>query len=312
MAITAQQVKELRELTDCGIMDCKRALTEADGDIEKAKAWLREKGMAKAEKKASRVAAEGTVADLISADSKSGLIVEVNIETDFAANTPKFKSFVSEVANHIMAKKPADVDALFAQNLASDESKTVLDFQKEAIADIGENTSIRRFSLYEVNGMGSVASYIHAGGKVGVLVEIAVDNDDVINNPTYKQMARDIGMQIAASNPSWVAESDVPAEEIDKEVAIITNKAIAEGKPEQIISTRIVPGQIKNFYKINCLLNQEYVKDDSMTVEQYVASVAKELGCEISIVRFTRFGLGEGIEKKADDFAAEVMAQAGL
>ncbi len=312
MAITAQQVKELRELTDCGIMDCKRALTESDGDIEKAKAWLREKGMAKAEKKASRIAAEGTVADLITDDAKSGLIVEINIETDFAANTPKFKTFVSNVSNHIMDKKPADVDELFAQNLNIDASKTVLDYQKEAIADIGENTSIRRFALYEVNGMGSVASYIHAGGRVGVLVEIAVDNDDVITNPVYKQMAKDLGMQIAASNPSWVAESDVPASEIEKETEIITNKALAEGKPEKIIADRIVPGQIKNFYKINCLLNQEYVKDDSMTVAQYIDSVAKELGCAISVVRFARFGLGEGIEKKADDFAAEVMAQAGL
>lgn len=312
MAITAQQVKELRELTDCGIMDCKRALTESDGDIEKAKAWLREKGMAKAEKKASRVAAEGTVADLITDDAKAGLIVEVNIETDFAANTPKFKTFVGEVKNHIMAKKPADIDALFAQGLYTDEAKSVLDFQKEAIADIGENTSIRRFALYEVNGMGSVASYIHAGGRVGVLVEFAVDNDEVITNPVYKQMAKDIGMQIAASNPSWVAESDVPASELDKETEIIKNKALAEGKPANIIETRIVPGQIKNFYKINCLLNQEYVKDDSMTVEQYIASVAKELGCEISVVRFTRYGLGDGIEKKVDDFAAEVMAQAGL
>ena len=311
MAITAQQVKELRELTDCGIMDCKKALTEADGDIEKAKAWLREKGMAKAEKKSTRVATEGAVASFISEDGKTGTLVEVNVETDFAANTDKFKNFVNEVGAQIMATKPADIDALKASAMYNDASKTVEIFTKEAIADISENVSIRRFATYEAAN-GAVSSYIHAGGKVGVLVEFALGDASVASSDAFKTLAKDIGMQIAASAPTWVAEADVPQAEIDKEVEIITNKALEEGKPEKIIADRIVPGQIKNFYKLNVLVDQEYVKDDSLTVAQYIANAAKNIGTEVSVVRFTNYKLGEGIEKKEDDFAAEVMKQAGL
>jgi len=312
MAITAQQVKDLRELTGCGIMDCKKALTESDGDIEKAQAWLREKGMAKAEKKAGRVAAEGAVKAFICECAKKGTLVECNIETDFAANTDKFKTFVDTIGAHIMAKNPANIDDLLAQNLASDESKTVEVYVKETIADISENTSVRRFTTYEISVNGSVETYIHAGGKVGVLMEIAVGDDSVIKTDAYKAMAKNIGMQIAASSPIWVTPDEVPQVELDKEIEIIKNKALEEGKPAAIIDTRIVPGQVKNFYKLNCLLNQEYVKDDSMTVEQYIASEAKAMGTDISVVAFTRYGLGEGIEKKEDDFAAEVAKQAGL
>lgn len=312
MAITAQQVKELREMTGCGIMDCKKALTENNGDIEASKAWLREKGMAKAEKKASRVAAEGAVADSISADCKTGALIEVNIETDFAAATDKFKAFVAESLAQINEKKPANMDELLASAYYKDESKTMEILTKEAIADIGENTSIRRFVRYEVAGNGAVASYIHMGGKVGVLVEFTTSDDAVTATDDFKAMARNIGMQIAASSPNWVSEDEVPAEDLAKETEIIRNKALEEGKPAQIIDTRIVPGQIKNFYKLNVLLDQEYVKDDSMTVAQYIAAEGKKLGAEIAVARFTRYGLGEGIEKKVDDFAAEVAAQAGL
>lgn len=311
MAITAQQVKELRELTDCGIMDCKKALTECDGDMEKAKAWLREKGMAKAEKKSTRVAAEGKVASFISDDKKTGVLVEVNVETDFAAETPKFGKFVEEVGAQIMATKPADIEALKASSMYNDASKSVEVFTKEAIADISENVSIRRFATFEASN-GAVASYIHAGGKVGVLVEFALGDASVASSDKFASLSKDIGMQIAASAPSWVAEADVPQAEIDKETEIITKKALEEGKPEKIIADRIVPGQIKNFYKLNVLEAQEFVKDDSMTVAQYIASAAKELGTDVSVVRFANFKLGEGIEKKEDDFAAEVMKQAGL
>ena len=312
MAITAQQVKELRDLTGCGIMDCKKALIECDSDIEKAKDWLREKGMAKAEKKASRVAAEGVVASIISDDKKTGAIVEINIETDFAAATDKFKAFVETIKNQIMNVKPADIDALKASALYNDSSKTVELATKEAIADIGENTTVRRFALYEVNGNGAITSYIHMGGKVGVLVEFTTGDDAVISTDAFQTFAKNIGMQIAASNPSWVAESEVPQEALDREVEIIKNKALEEGKPEQIIETRIVPGQIKNFYKLNVLLNQEYVKDEDKTIAQYIEATAKELGTEISVARFVRYGLGEGIEKKEEDFAEEVRKQAGL
>ena len=312
MEISAKQVKELRDLTGCGIMDCKKALIEAEGDVEKAKDWLREKGMAKAEKKASRVAAEGVVASVISDDMKTGAIVEVNIETDFAAATDKFKSFVEDVKTQIMTVKPADIDALKASAMYNDSSKTVELATKEAIADIGENTSVRRFALYEVNGNGAITSYIHMGGKVGVLVEFSVSDDSVIKTDAFQTMAKNIGMQIAASNPSWVAESEVPQAALDRETEIIKNKALEEGKPAQIIETRIVPGQIKNFYKLNVLLDQEYVKDEDKTIAQYIEAESKAMGAEISVVRFTRYGLGDGIEKKEEDFAEEVRKQAGL
>ena len=312
MEISAKQVKELRDLTGCGIMDCKKALIEAEGDVEKAKDWLREKGMAKAEKKASRVAAEGVVASVISDDMKTGAIVEVNIETDFAAATDKFKSFVEDIKTQIMTVKPADIDALKASAMYNDSSKTVELATKEAIADIGENTSVRRFALYEVNGNGAITSYIHMGGKVGVLVEFSVSDDSVIKTDAFQTMAKNIGMQIAASNPSWVAESEVPQAALDRETEIIKNKALEEGKPAQIIETRIVPGQIKNFYKLNVLLDQEYVKDEDKTIAQYIEAESKALGAEISVVRFTRYGLGDGIEKKEEDFAEEVRKQAGL
>ena len=298
MAVTAQQVKELRELTDCGIMDCKKALIECDGDIEKAKAWLREKGMAKAEKKSARIAAEGAVVAKIADDKKSGVLVEINIETDFAANTDKFKAFTDAVATHILAKKPANIEEQI--------------FQKEAIADIGENTSIRRFVIYEVEGNGAVAAYIHMGGKVGVFVEVTTDDDSVINKPEFADFAKNIGMQVASMRPNWVEEKDVPQGELDKEVEIIKNKALEEGKPEKIIMERIVPGQIKNFYKLNCLVDQEFFRDDDLTISQYIEQSIKAIGANVSIVRFTRFGLGEGIEKKVDDFAEEVRKQAGL
>ena len=312
MAVTAQQVKELRELTDCGIMDCKKALIESDGDIEKAKAWLREKGMAKAEKKSARVAAEGAVISKISDDQKTGVLVEVNVETDFAANTEKFKTFAATIADHILASKPADMEALMAQPLYNDPSKTIEVFQKEAIADIGENTSIRRFVIYEVEGNGAVASYIHMGGKVGVFVEVTTDDDSVITKPEFADFAKNIGMQVASMRPNWVEEKDVPQGELDKEVEIIKNKALEEGKPEKIIMERIVPGQIKNFYKLNCLVDQEFFRDDDLTISQYIEQSIKAIGANVSIVRFTRFGLGEGIEKKVDDFAEEVRKQAGL
>ena len=312
MEISAKQVKELRDLTGCGIMDCKKALIEAEGDVEKAKDWLREKGMAKAEKKASRVAAEGVVASVISDDQKTGAIVEVNIETDFAAATDKFKAFVEDVKTQIMTVKPADIDALKASAMYNDSSKTVELATKEAIADIGENTSVRRFALYEVNGNGAVTSYIHMGGKVGVLVEFSVSDDSVIKTDAFQTMAKNIGMQIAASNPSWVAESEVPQAALDRETEIIKNKALEEGKPAQIIETRIVPGQIKNFYKLNVLLDQEYVKDEDKTIAQYIEAESKAMGAEISVARFTRYGLGDGIEKKEEDFAEEVRKQAGL
>ena len=307
--ISAAQVKELRDMTGSGIMDCKRALQESEGDIEKAVAWLREKGIAKAEKKSARVAAEGAVIAKIADDKKSGVLVEINIETDFAANTDKFKAFTDAVATHILAKKPATLEELMAQPLFNDESKTVEIFQKEAIADIGENTSIRRFVVYEVEGNGAVASYIHMGGKIGVFVDLATDDDSVIAKPEFADFAKDIAMQIAAANPKWLTREDVPAAEIEKETEIIINKNLNEGKPEKIIRERILPGNIEKFYKENCLVEQEFVKDDSKSIATYTKERSSALGQNISIRRFTRFEMGEGIAKKEENFAEEVMKQ---
>ena len=307
--ISAAQVKELRDMTGSGIMDCKRALQESEGDIEKAVAWLREKGIAKAEKKSARVAAEGAVVAKIADDKKSGVLVEINIETDFAANTDKFKAFADTVATHILAKKPASVEDLMAQTLFNDDSKTVELFQKEAIADIGENTSIRRFVVYEIEGNGAVASYIHMGGKIGVFVDLATDDDSVIAKPEFADFAKDIAMQIAAANPKWLTREDVPAEEIEKETEIIVNKNLNEGKPEKIIRERILPGNIEKFYKENCLVEQEFVKDDSKSIATYTKEKSASFGQTISIRRFTRFEMGEGIAKKEENFAEEVMKQ---
>ena len=307
--ISAAQVKELRDMTGSGIMDCKRALQESDGDIEKAVAWLREKGIAKAEKKSARVAAEGAVIAKIADDKKSGVLVEINIETDFAANTDKFKAFADTVATHILAKKPASVEDLMAQTLFNDESKTVELFQKEAIADIGENTSIRRFVVYEVEGNGAVASYIHMGGKIGVFVDLATEDDSVIANSEFADFAKDIAMQIAAANPKWLTREDVPAAEIEKETEIIINKNLNEGKPEKIIRERILPGNIEKFYKENCLVEQEFVKDDSKSIATYTKERSSALGQNITIRRFTRFEMGEGLAKKEENFAEEVMKQ---
>lgn len=303
--ISAAQVKELRDMTGSGIMDCKRALQESEGDIEKAVAWLREKGIAKAEKKSARVAAEGAVIAKIADDKKSGALVEINIETDFAANTDKFKAFADAVATHILTKKPANVEELMAQTLYNDESKTVELFQKEAIADIGENTSIRRFVVYEVEGNGAVASYIHMGGKIGVFVEFGTDDDAIIAESKFADFAKDIAMQVAAANPKWLTREDVPEADLEKEKEIIINKNLNEGKPEKIIKERILPGNIEKFYKENCLVEQEFVKDDTKSIAQYT----KEFGQNVIIRRFTRFEMGEGIAKKEENFAEEVMKQ---
>ncbi|MBP5491765.1 MAG: elongation factor Ts [Clostridiales bacterium] len=306
--ISAAQVKELREMTGSGIMDCKRALQATEGDVEKAVAWLREKGIAKAEKKSARIAAEGAVVAKIADDKKSGVLAEINVETDFAANTDKFKAFADTVATHILTKKPASVEDLMAQTLYNDDSKTMELFQKEAIADIGENTSIRRFVVYEVEGNGALASYIHMGGKIGVLVDFATDDESVIAKPEFAAFAKDIAMQIAAANPKWLTREDVPQEEIDKETEIIINKNLNEGKPEKIIRERILPGNIEKFYKENCLIEQEFVKDDSKSIATYTKEVASSLA-NISIRRFTRYEMGEGLAKKEENFAEEVMKQ---
>ena len=288
--ITAELVRQLREKTGAGMMDCKKVLTETDGDMEKAAELLRERGIAKAAKKSGRVAAEGLVSSYVSEDKKVGAIVEVNAETDFVAKNDEFKTFVNEVAEIVVKTNPADVEALL-DGKYKDTEKTVREVLTEKIATIGENMTIRRFARYESEGL--VESYIHGEGKIAVLVNFAKGDSAV---------AKDVCMQIAAARPEYLSKNDVPAEAVAKEMEILKAQAMNEGKPAEI-AEKMVNGRIGKFYGEVCLLNQEFVKDSSMKVEDLL----KTKGAEI--VAFSRFEKGEGIEKKEENFAEEVMKQ---
>ena len=300
MAFTAQDIKTLGEKTGCGMMDCKKALTQADGNMDAAIDILREQGLAKQAKKASRIAAEGVAYAATNADATVGVVVEINSETDFVAKNDDFMSFVKTVADTIIEKNPADVDDLLAEK-AADSDMTVAELLQEKVLTIGENIKIRRFARYE----GAVATYIHAGGKIGVMVNFETD---VAGKEGFAEYGKDIAMQIAAVNPSYLQKSDVPDEVIEHEKAIMTEQVINEGKPEAI-AQKIVLGKIGKYYEENCLVNQAFVKDNKMTVEQYTAKVAKDLGGSIKILGFVRFEKGEGLEKRSDNLADEVAKQ---
>ena len=305
--ITSQMVKELREMTQAGMMDCKKALVEADGNMDKAVEWLREKGLAAAAKKAGRIAAEGVVADYITECGKVGVVVEVNCETDFVAKTDNFINFSKNVAKHIAYANPADIDALMAQKFVDDETKTITDLVSDATVSIGEKISIRRFARYETN-KGAVESYIHMGGKIGVLLLVENDNEASIASETFKTFYHDVALQIAAAKPSYVKKEEVPAENLAKEREILRAQALNEGKPEKIVD-KMVDGRIQKYYKEVCLVEQPFVKDGDKSIAQLTAEVAKEIGANINIVSFERFERGEGIEKRQDNFAEEIAAQ---
>lgn len=287
--ITAALVKELRERTGAGMMDCKKALAAVEGDMDKAIDFLREKGLAAAAKKAGRVAAEGIVGSYISDDGKVGVIVEVNCETDFVAKTEQFQALVKSIAEHIAKTNPADMDALMASTL---NGQTVAELITASIAKIGENISLRRFARYEVTE-GTVAAYIHGGGKIGVLVNLTAGS---------AELGKDIAMHVAAANPSYLKREEVPAAELEHEKAVLSEQARNEGKPDKIIE-KMVMGRIQKYYKEVCLLDQEFVKDPDQTITKLLKANNAD------VVAFARFQLGEGIEKKQEDFAAEVMAQ---
>lgn len=297
MAFTAKDVMTLRQKTGCGMMDCKKALTEADGDMDKAIDFLREQGLAKAAKKASRIAAEGVA--VAYSDDKTGVALEVNAETDFVAKNADFQAFVKTIADTILAENPADVADLLTKKAAGTEM-TVAELLQEKIQTIGENMIIRRFVRYE----GTVATYIHMGGKISVMVKF---DTDLADKDEFKTYAKDIAMQVAAANPSYLNKSQVPDEVIEHEKKIMTEQVINEGKPEAI-AQKIVMGKIGKYYEENCLVNQIFVKDNKLKVDQYTAQTAKALGGKIEIVDFVRFEKGEGLEKREDDFAAEVAA----
>ncbi|MBR5302234.1 MAG: elongation factor Ts [Clostridia bacterium] len=307
MAMTSQMVKELREMTQAGMMDCKKALVEADGNMDKAVEWLREKGLAAAAKKAGRIAAEGVVASYITECGKVGVVVEVNCETDFVAKTDNFVNFSKNVAKHIAYANPADIDALMAQKFVDDETKTITDLVSDATVSIGEKISIRRFARYAIEN-GAVESYIHMGGKIGVLLKVENDNAETLNNETFKTFYHDVALQIAAAKPSYVRKEEVPSENLAKEREILRAQALNEGKPEKIVD-KMVDGRIQKYYKEVCLIEQPFVKDGDKSIAQLTAEVAKEIGANINIVSFERFERGEGIEKRQDNFAEEIAAQ---
>ena len=300
MAFTAKDVKDLRERTGCGMMDCKKALTETDGDFEKAIEYLREKGLAAATKKAGRIAADGMVFATVDRENKLGVVVEVNSETDFVAKNEMFREFVADVASVVAKENPATVEELLTKAMPNGDTVEVA--LQEKILVIGENLKIRRFVRYE----GPCVAYIHAGGTHGVLVNFEV-SDEVFAKPEFEAYGKDVAMQIAAANPSYLNKEEVPAEVLEKEKEILTQQAINEGKPAAI-AEKMVAGRIAKYYKENCLVEQAFVKDDKQTITAYTNATAKELGGDIKIVAFTRFEKGEGIEKKVDDFAAEVAA----
>ena len=300
MAFTAKDVKDLRERTGCGMMDCKKALTETDGDFEKAIEYLREKGLAAATKKAGRIAADGMVFATVDRENKLGVVVEVNSETDFVAKNEMFREFVADVAAVVAQENPATVEELLTKAMPNGD--TVEAALQEKILVIGENLKIRRFVRYE----GPCVAYIHAGGTHGVLVNFEV-SDEVFAKPEFEAYGKDVAMQIAAANPSYLNKEEVPAEVLEKEKEILTQQAINEGKPAAI-AEKMVAGRIAKYYKENCLVEQAFVKDDKQSITVYTNATAKELGGDIKILAFTRFEKGEGIEKKVDDFAAEVAA----
>ena len=295
---SAKDVSALRERTSCGMMDCKKALTEADGDFEKACEILREKGLAAATKKAGRIAADGLVVAKV--EGNVGAVVEVNSETDFVAKNQSFVDFVNGCADIVIKNNPSDVDALLALNYGE---RTVKEELNDKILTIGENMTVRRFARLE----GALVSYVHAGGKIGVIVKFDTDCAD---KEGFEEFGKDVAMQVAALNPAYLNKSDVPSDIVEHEREILVLQAKEDpknaNKPEQVL-VKMVEGRLnKKFYQDSCLVEQPFVKDGNMTVGQYAAETAKKLGGKIEIVSFVRFEKGEGIEKRQDDFASEV------
>ena len=309
MDVTASMVKELREMTLAGMMDCKKALAATDGDMDKAVEFLREKGLAAAEKKAGRIAAEGMVGSNVSADGQIAAIVEVNSETDFVAKNEKFRDYVAAVAAQAANSTANDMDTFFAEKWALDTSMTVKEELSSMIAVIGENMNIRRFERIVAED-GFVMSYIHGGGRIGILVEVT----STVNNAEVQEAAKNVAMQIAAMSPKYVDQSEISADFIAHEKDIlkaqIMNDESNAKKPENIIE-KMLEGRLLKELKEFCLVDQVYVKDGDLSVGKYLESVSKQVGAPVAVKRFVRFETGEGIEKKSENFAEEVARQMG-
>ncbi|MCX7884791.1 MAG: translation elongation factor Ts [Caloramator sp.] len=302
MVITAKMVSELRERTGAGMMDCKKALTQADGDIEKAIEILREKGLASAAKKAGRIAAEGLIQTYISEDGKNGTVIEVNCETDFVAKNDDFVNLSKNLAKQVALSKTSNIDELLEEKYIDDNSLAVKDAITALIAKLGENIKLRRFEKFHTEN-GALVDYIHGGGRIGIMVQLEGQNKEGL-----LEVGKELALQIAAANPLFINKEDVPEEMLSKEREIYRQQALNEGKPEKIVD-KMVEGRIQKYYKDVCLIEQLWIRDQDMTIKKYLENKSKELGTEIKVVKFTRFEKGEGIEKKEENFAEEVAKQ---
>lgn len=302
MVITAKMVSELRERTGAGMMDCKKALTQADGDIEKAIEILREKGLASAAKKAGRIAAEGLIQTYISEDGKNGAVIEVNCETDFVAKNDDFVNLSKNLAKQVAVSKASNVDELLEENYIADSSIAVKDAITALIAKLGENMKLRRFEKFNTEN-GALVDYIHGGGRIGIMVQL-----EGANREGLLEVGKELALQIAAANPLFIYKEDVPEEMLAKEREIYRQQALNEGKPEKIVD-KMVEGRIQKYYKDVCLIEQLWIRDQDLTIKKYLENKSKELGADIKVVKFTRFEKGEGIEKKEENFAEEVAKQ---
>ena len=302
MAITAKQVSELRGRTGAGMMDCKKALVQSDGDIEKAIEILREKGLAAAAKKAGRIAAEGLVETYITPDGKNGAVVEFNCETDFVASNDDFKTLTKNLAEQAATTSCKNAEEMLAEKYIADNSKTVKDAIAALIAKLGENMSLRRINKFATED-GVIADYIHGGGRIAVMVQMEGENKEVL-----KEVTKELTLQIAAANPVYLNSEDVDTSALEKEKEIYRQQALNEGKPEKIVE-KMVEGRIHKYYKEVCLIEQPWIRDQDISIRKYIESKAKENGTTIKVARFARFEKGEGIEKKEENFADEVAKQ---
>ena len=311
MEITAAQVKELRDATGAGMMDCKRALAENEADFDKAVMWLREKGMAKAAKRADKVASEGAVVSCVSDDGKSGAVAEVNCETDFVARGEAFRGFAADVCAQALASGTAcdSAEALLDQPSVSNASRTLRDTVSELTGKCGEKVSVRRFTRFALadGDTGTVATYIHMNGKIGVLAEIGCEKAEGLQSAAFREFSNDLCLQICAAAPRWITSDEIPQSETDTEMALYVKQAMETGKPEAVCK-KIAEGKLSKWHSDVCLIDQPFVKDDKQTVKGLIKALAGECGA-VSVRRFARFQLGEGIEKPVSDLAAEVAAE---
>jgi len=303
--ISAGQVKELRTRTGAGIMDCKKALAEMNGDLEAAIDFLRKKGLSAAAKKSGRIASEGLVVAALQADGSAGCLLEVNSETDFVAKNQEFKDFCDQVAQVILDAAPADVPGLMAERM--ENGRTVDEALKEKIATIGENMAVRRFTRYSGEGI-RAASYIHMGGKIGVLLEVGCPTTEMAEKEAFQERIKDLAMHIAAARPLYLSRDDVASDQLEREKTVYREQALESGKPEKIIE-KIVSGRIEKYFGEICLLEQAFVKDTDIKISKLLEESRKEIGDGFEIRRFVRYELGEGIEKKQENFAEEIQAQ---